>query len=180
VQIRDIILSEPAVVGLKWVTARNAGRFRFIEAEIVLRILDLEKAEAIVRRIETLVRQAVPRVDRVVIHAEPMQRTHLWYAVPLEDSEGTVSEHLGNAPFFAFLRVRVRDNRAEDQRILPNPHKALDSGKGIRVAEWLVDQEADVVLLRDEMSGRGPLYVFGDAGIKVQKTAATRLAEVVD
>jgi cation diffusion facilitator family transporter len=180
VRIRDIILSEPAVVELKWVTARNAGRFRFMEAEIALRISDLEKAEAIVRHIETLVRQAVPQVDRVVIHAEPMQRTHLWYAVPLDDREGTVSEHLGDAPFFALLRVRVCDDRVEDRRILPNPHRALDRGKGIRVAEWLVEQNADVVVLRDDMHGKGPPYVFGDAGIVVQETSATRLAEVVD
>jgi predicted Fe-Mo cluster-binding NifX family protein len=91
-----------------------------------------------------------------------------------------VSEHLGDAPFFALLRVRARDNEVEEQKVLANPYSELDRGKGIRVAEWLVEQKADVVLLRDEMHGKGPLYVFGDAGIEVRATTATKLVEVLD
>jgi divalent metal cation (Fe/Co/Zn/Cd) transporter len=35
-EIRDTITAEPAVAELKWATGRNAGRFRFVEAEVVL------------------------------------------------------------------------------------------------------------------------------------------------
>ena len=51
------------------------------------------------RHIETQIRQAVPYVERVLIHAEPMERTYLRYAVPLADHDGTISEHLGEAPY---------------------------------------------------------------------------------
>ncbi len=44
-----------------------------------------ERAEATTRRIETQIREAVPYVDRVLIHAETMERTHLRYAVPLDE-----------------------------------------------------------------------------------------------
>jgi hypothetical protein len=86
---------DPVGAELEWVTGRYAGRFRFIEAEIVLRMSDLEETEVVIHHIETRIRQAILQVDRVVIHAEPMQRTHLCYAVPLDDREGTVSELLG-------------------------------------------------------------------------------------
>ena len=179
-RIREIITAEPVVAELKWVTGRNAGRFRFVEAEVTLRIRDLEKAEATTRHIETQIRQAVPYVERVLIHAEPMERTHLRYAVPLADPGGTISEHLGEAPYFALVTVRLADDAVREQQIVANPHKDLERAKGIRVAEWLVDQKVDVALLKEKLRGRGPVYVFGDAGVEMQETEATTLLEALE
>jgi len=178
-QIRETILSESAVADLKWVTGRNAGRFRFIEAEIVVRTSDLEKAETIVRHIEAHIRETVPHVDRVLIHAEPMRRTHLRYAVPLDDKAGAVSAHFGEAPFFALLTVHLDSNKVEEREILTNPYTDLERGKGIQVAEWLVERKADVVLLRDERHGKGPDYVFSDAGVEMRQVTAKRLSEIL-
>jgi cation diffusion facilitator family transporter len=178
-RIREIITGEPVVAELKWVTGRNAGRFRFVEAEVTLRIRDLEKAEATTRHIETQIRQAVPYVERVLIHAEPMERTYLRYAVPLADPDGTISEHLGEAPYFALVTVRLADGAIEEQQVVANPHKDLERAKGIRVAEWLVDQKVDVVLLKEKLRGKGPVYVFGDAGVEMHETEATTLAEAL-
>jgi cation diffusion facilitator family transporter len=178
-QIRDIITAEPAVAELKWATGRNAGRFRFVEAEVVLRVRELEKAEAITRRIEERIRQAVPYVERVLIHAEPMERTHLRYAVPLSDTAGILSEHFGEAPYFALVTVRLADDAIEEQQVVANPHQAVEKAKGIQVAEWLVTQKVDVVLLKESLRGKGPVYVFGDAGVEMQETTATTLEEAL-
>ena len=178
-QIRDIITAEPTVAELKWATGRNAGRFRFVEAEVALRVHELEKAEAIIRRIEEHIREAVPHVDRVLIHAEPMERTHLRYAAPLSDAAGTLSEHLGEAPYFALVTVRLADDAVEERQIVVNPHREAEKAKGIRVAEWLVAQKVDVVLLKESLRGKGPLYVFGDAGVQMQEITATTLEEAL-
>jgi len=177
-QIREIIADEPVVAELKWVTARNAGRFRFVEAEVTLRVRDLEKAEATTRHVEMQIRQAVPYVERVLIHAEPMKRTHLRYAVPLADTDGTFSEHFGEAPYFALVTVRLADGAIEKQ-VVANPHKDLERAKGIQVAEWLVAQKADVVLAKESLRGKGPVYVFGDAGVEMQETEAATLSEAL-
>jgi cation diffusion facilitator family transporter len=179
-QIREIIAAEPTVAELKWVTGRNAGRFRFVETEVTLRVHELERAEAATRRIEAQIRQAVPYLERVLIHAEPMERTYLRYAAPLADSGGTLSEHLGEAPYFALVTVRLGDGAIEAQQVLANPHLGEERAKGIRVAEWLVAQKADVVLLRESLRGRGPVYVFSDAGVEMRKTGAETLAGALD
>jgi len=179
-QIREIITAEPTVAELKWVTGRNAGRFRFVEAEVTLRAHELEQAEAATQRIEAQIRQAVPYVERVLIHAEPMKRTHLRYAVPVADSAGTLSGHLGEAPLFALVTVRLADKVVEEQDVLVNPYLAEERAKGIRVAEWLVTQKVDVVLLQEDLRGKGPVYVFGDAGVEMRKTEAATLSEVVE
>ncbi|HET91299.1 MAG TPA: cation diffusion facilitator family transporter [Chloroflexi bacterium] len=178
-QIREVILAEPAVSELKWVIGRSAGRFRFVETEMTLRVHDLEKAEAVTQRIEAQIRRAVPHIERVLIHAEPMERTHLRYAIPLADAAGTVSEHLGEAPYFALLRVQAADGRIEEQQVIANPHRGEEKAKGIRVAEWLTAHKADVVLVRESLRGKGPVYVFGDAGVEVREVEAATLSEVV-
>ncbi|MDY7039788.1 MAG: cation diffusion facilitator family transporter [Chloroflexota bacterium] len=178
-RIREIITDEAGVAEVKWVTGRNSGRFRFIEAEIVLRFGDLEKAHAATQRIEQNIREAVPHVDRVLIHAEPLERTHLRYAVPLADLQGTVSEHFGEAPYFALLTIRLADGEVVQQQIVANPHAAVSKAKGIRVAEWLIAEKCDVVLLRESLKGKGPTYVFGDAGVEMANTEATALADVL-
>jgi cation diffusion facilitator family transporter len=177
-QIREIITAEPTVAELKWVTGRNAGRFRFVEAEVTLRLHELERAEATTRRIEAQIREAVPYMDRVLIHVEPMERTHLRCAVPLNDPGGTLSEHFGEAPYFGLATLRVTDG-AIKQQVIANPHTEVEKAKGIRVAEWLVAQKVDVVLLKQSLRGKGPTYVFGDAGVEMQETTATTLEEAL-
>jgi cation diffusion facilitator family transporter len=178
-QIRETIATEPAVAELKWVTGRNAGRFRFVETEVALRVHDLEKAETVTQRIEARICQAVPYVERVLIHAEPMERTHLRYAVPLIDPEGAISEHFGEAPYFALVNVRLADGAIEEQQVVENPHRRVEKAKGIQVAEWLIALKTDVVLLRESLQGKGPVYVFGDAGVEMQETGATTLLAVI-
>ncbi|MBK7972309.1 MAG: cation diffusion facilitator family transporter [Deltaproteobacteria bacterium] len=61
IEIRDIVRGDPAVREVRWVTGRNAGRYRFIEAGIALRPTDVTAAQAAVARVEGTVRRTVPR-----------------------------------------------------------------------------------------------------------------------
>jgi predicted Fe-Mo cluster-binding NifX family protein len=129
---------------------------------------------------ETEIREAVPFLERVLIHAEPMERTHLRYAAPLADPAGTLSWHFGEAPYFALITVRLADGAVEEQQVLANPHQEEEKAKGIRVAEWLVARKVDVVWLKEELRGRGPVYVFGDAGVEMRATQALTVARALE
>jgi predicted Fe-Mo cluster-binding NifX family protein len=175
--IRQVIQQEPAVRDIEWVTGRNAGRFRFVEAAITLRVQSLERAETVTRRIEEGIHRACPYVDRVLIHAEPVARTHIRYAIPLADAKGTMSQHLSKAPYFALLDLRLANGAIEERRILDRPLTEGEKGIGIQIAEWLVEQKVDAVLVQDDMQGKGPLYVLRDAGVtlsQVDPNIATR------
>jgi cation diffusion facilitator family transporter len=178
-QIREIIARQPQVAQVGWVTGRNAGRYRFVEAEVTLRVQDLEKADTVLDRIEEQIRNAVPFVERVLIHAEPMERTHLHYVAPLADSSGTLSQHFGEAPYFGLVTVRLEDRVIEERKVLANPYQELEKAKGIRVAEWLVEQKVDVVFLKKSLQGKGPIYVFSDSGVEMRETSAETLDEAL-
>ena len=186
-QVRAIIQADPRVTDVLSLDGRNAGRYRFLEAEVTLRVADLDKAHNVSRRIERAIRTEVPHVERVRIHYEPQVRSHLRYAVPLADTAGMVSPHFGEAPYFALVTVRTADGhrsgsgtpQVEHQEVLSNPHANVEKAKGIRVGEWLVGLKADIVVLREDVHGKGPAYVFADAGVETRLTEATTLAEAV-
>jgi cation diffusion facilitator family transporter len=178
-QVRAIIEAEPGVTEIRSLVGRNAGRYRFLEAEVALRVDDLEKAHAIGQHIEQTIREQVPHVERVLLHYEPRARTHLRYAVPLADADGTLSEHFGEAPFFGLVTVRTADGQIERQEVLANPHAQVEKAKGIHVSEWLVGLKTDVVLLREDVQGKGPAYVFGDAGVETRSTQAATMDKAI-
>jgi predicted Fe-Mo cluster-binding NifX family protein len=131
------------------------------------------------RRIEMNVRLAVPHVERVLIHVEAPASPTIRYAVPLADRDGKVSRHFGEAPFFAFVAARRSDGAIDEQRIVGNPHCAEEKAKGIRVAEWLVRQKIDVVLTREDVSGKGPAYVLREAGVELRITDGQTVGEAI-
>ena len=178
-QVRSIIETEPAVTEVRSLVGRNTGRYRFLEAEVALRTDDLKKAHVASERIEKAIRDQVPHVERVLLHCEPQIRTHLRYAVPLADPAGTVSDHFGEAPYFGLVTVRTADGQIEHQEMRANPHLQVDKAKGIRVGEWLVELKTDVVLLRETVQGKGPAYVFADAGVETRSTRMRTLSEVI-
>jgi cation diffusion facilitator family transporter len=175
-KVRSIVEAEPAVAAVKSLTGRNAGRYRFLEAEVTLRTHDLDKAHAISQRLEEDIRRAIAHVDRVLIHYEPTARERLRYAIPLANLNGAISQHFGEAPYFALVTIRLSDGAVERQEIVANPYTELPKAKGIQVAKWLVGQKVDVVLVKESLHDKGPEYVFANAGVEMHDVVADTLA----
>ncbi len=178
-EVRRIIEAEPQVAEVQSLVGRNAGRFRFLQATVVMRTDQLQKAHKISENIKADIRKSVPHVERVVIHYEPRSREYLRIAVPLSDSEGKVSPHFGSAPFFAVILLRLKDNQVEKQEIIRNPHTQIKEAKGIRVAEWLVSQKVDEVAMTEDLKHKGPGYVFSDAGVEIHGISEQDLEDVI-
>jgi cation diffusion facilitator family transporter len=178
-QIRKILEDHPMVVKVQSLTGRNAGRFRFLQTSVIMRTDDLEKAHQISESLERDIRGKIPHVERVTIHYEPRPRTHARIAIPLADPSGMISDHFGEAPYFLLVTIRLADHEAEKKEVIPNPHRAVETAKGIRVAEWLVQQKVDQVFMREDLSHKGPGYVFGNAGVKTVTTGAHDVEEVM-
>ncbi len=141
---------------------------------------DLEKAHTVSQRIEQTIRSEVPHVERVLIHYEPVARNHLRYALPLSEPNGKLSDHFGEAPYFAIVTIKLSDRRVEKQEVIANPHQDIQKAKGIRVAEWLVALKVDRVVIKESLQGKGPEYVFADAGVETMPSEAISLNQVLD
>jgi len=178
-QVREIIDAEPGVVEVQSLTGRNSGRYRFIEARVGVRLHDVERAHALSQRLEARIKGEIGRVDRVLIHCEPRRREFTRYALCLVDLRGSLSEHFGEAAYFAL--VDLKDERGEELRreVVANPHVEVPKAKGIRVAEWLIAQKVDVVLVQESLQGKGPEYALHNAGVEMRDTEAGSVDEAL-
>ncbi|TAJ45685.1 cation transporter [Methanofollis fontis] len=177
--IRSAVLADPMVIGIRNLTARNSGRYIFVEAVVAMKPTDLAGADLASGRIQDRIRRLVPNVERVVIHPEPAERSHIRYAVPLIDLDGTISPHFGEAPYFALLDIGVKEGRLERKEILPNPARDLERQKGIRAAEMLLEQKPDIVYSQQPLAGKSAEYVFESAQVRTKITDATTLADLI-
>ena len=178
-RIREIIRSEPMVDEIQSLMGRNAGRFRFIQASITLKTENLEKANRVSKEIETKIRDQVGRLEKVMIHYEPQKRSHDRIALPLETDTGRICEHFGEAPYFGIVHVRRKDKEIEKREILENPHRAVKTAKGIRVAEWLVKHGIEHVGMKEDISQKGPGYVFSNGGVKMHIISADQIDQAI-
>jgi cation diffusion facilitator family transporter len=178
-RVREIIDAEPGVVEVQSLTGRNSGRYRFLEAEVGVRVRDVERAHVLSQRLETRIKAQIGRVDRVVIHCEPRRREFTRYALPLTDLQGTISEHFGEAAYFALVDLRTEGGEEQRREVVANPHRTVSKAKGIRVAEWLMGQEVDVVLAKESLSGKGPEYAFTSAGVEMSQIEADTVSQAL-
>lgn len=179
-RIRSIIEEAPEVVSVKEVVARNSGRYLFVEASLMLRLSDLERAHAAANRIEESIKREVPSVDRIIIHYEPMARRIMRYVIPLADPAGEVGVHFGESPYFAIVDIDTVERRVKRQEIIANPYLGVEKGKGIKVAELLLRHKPDIVLTKESLKGRGPGYAFAEAGVETLQIQASSLKELID
>jgi cation diffusion facilitator family transporter len=177
--IRSTILRDPGVVDVKKILGRNSGRYVFVEADITLRTSNLEQAHRISERIEREIVKAVPNVDHTVLHYEPWHATKIRYAVPLADYEGAISGHFGEAPYFALVDIDIPGKRVERTEVIANPHQQVVKGKGLAVAKFLLEFKPAVVATREIITGKGPGYVFAEAGVETIQTDARDLRSFI-
>ena len=176
-----LILDEPQVVEIQNLMGRNSGRYKFIEANIILKTHDFKKANFIAHRIEANIKRQIKNVDRVLIHFEPTPKENLIYAFPLKDAGlKQISSHFGEAPYFALIKVGVKDKRAIEYKLIKNPYTQVESGKGILVAEFLNKYFIDVIVTKEPFDGKGPFYVFATAAVENLLTEGGSVADASD
>ncbi len=92
-------------------------------------------------------------------------------AIPVEDNEVAVCQVLARAPFFL-----VRED--EKDTIIVNPAAQSQSGAGLQVAQFLVDEKIDVLIT--PRCGQNAAEVFEAANMKLYKSISQPARENLD
>jgi cation diffusion facilitator family transporter len=177
-QIGDAILRFPQVKEIKSLQARNSGRFVFVRTELVFGTKKFFQAHQLSEEIEKAILKKNPQVDKVTIHYEPVEKNFSIYAIPVGEDKNIVSDHFGDAPYFYFIRMGTEGHIVQEEKILPNPYRTEEKGKGIRVSEWLLQNGVDTVYTKKAFNGKGPSYVFSDAEVEVMITEDKTIDEI--
>jgi len=172
-RIREIVTAEPRVVKINEMRARNAGRYKFVELDLILRVKELKKGHTVSEEIKQRIKCDLENVDHVVIHYEPQKKDYLILSIPLSEDRRTVSEHFGEAPFFRLLTQRTRDEVVIADSILTNAYAQEEKAKGIKVANWLLEEGLDVLIVRKDLAGKGAGFALGNADVEILITKET-------
>ncbi len=183
-RIREIVLSDLRVAEINNMWARNAGRYKFVELDLTLRVNDLGMGHRVSEEIENRVKIEIDQVDRVLIHSQPQIKEVEVIGIPLAGDRQTISEHFGDAPYFRLLWFNRSENDISEERLLKNPFIEEEKGKGIKVATWLLENGLDVLISKHDQSGKGPGFVLGNSGAEIlltsQNTADRALELMLD
>jgi len=166
-KVEKIILETPQVIELKKLTGRNSGRFKFIEADIVLKAYYLEKAHFIVDGIEDRIKDKIKNIDHILIHYEPLQKEETVYAFPLTEDKALINSHFGESPYFMLIKFKVGETIASEVDIINNPYIKIEKGKGILAAELLTQNLIDYIILKNDFNSKGPAYVFSNSNTAI-------------
>lgn len=178
-EMKAVIGGFPEVKELIALSARNSGRFIFVDAALTLSLKRLKDAHEISNHIEREIKARIPFVERVIVHYEPERKDYRRYAAALATLEGEVSEHFGSSPYIAIWDERLSDREVVSTETAENPYSGAEKGKGLRLAEFLVEKGVDVLYTREPFEGKGPWYVFSDAGTEVRKTDMKTLKDLI-
>jgi len=165
---------------VKSIVGRNSGRFIFVEADIAVRTTDLKKAHLLSEEIERTIKKEIPNIDRVLIHYEPETKTHVRYALPLNDREGRLADDFGEAPYFSIIDIDIKRGTVLRQELIDNNYRDLEKGRGIKAAEFLLKYKPDIVVTRKSLAGKGPGYTFTDSGTETILAEAESLEEFLN
>jgi len=171
-RIKRVIEAVPGVTAVNFLTGRNAGRLKFVEAAVAVHTGSLVRAHEITEQIEDEVRRKVPGVERVFIHAEPqaLAAPGTRVAVPVIDGQGRLAEGFGDAPWF--ILADMGDGGPAQVRTVPNPFRETQRQRGLSIARWLIQQGVTVLASRDEVADKAPGLALSNAGVQLVVTAA--------
>ncbi|WP_158089234.1 cation diffusion facilitator family transporter [Magnetofaba australis] len=166
-RIRKILAQEPLVAEVAELMGRNAGRFRFVQAILILRTRDLSRGDALRARLSALIRQTVPHVERVALQLRPQGAHNPKVAFAVDQGGQHLAECLCQAPqFVLFQRLDDHGSWRESER-LQNPFLEQESGRGIALGRWLVALGADQVVTPVGLEGKGVGYVLAHADVSI-------------
>ena len=177
-RIRDIIREIPQVDKIISLTGRNSGRYKFIEADLALRVRELGKAHFLANQIENRIKQQVPNVDHILIHYEPVVKKTRIVALPAAADQEHLSEHFGEAPYFLLITLTGEEGRFLEEKWVFNPFQTEEKGKGIKVSEWLVGLGVDEIITAKSLAHKGPYYVLSDNQVDMRQTERRDLGEI--
>lgn len=184
--IREVMESHPLVMGITSLIGRSSGRYKFVEANVKLDARLLRDAHNVVSHLEEEILDRWPDIDRILIHFEPQQQEFILIAVPIDAPKGTLpqldstlSEHFGEAPFFAVLRKEMRTGNVALETFIENRFSTLERQRGVKAAELLAEAGVDEVRGRAALDGKGAGYALEALGIDVFTTRAATLEELL-
>lgn len=168
-KMKSLAEEVPGVMGVHDIKIRKSGPFCFGEMHMeVEEGLSVEKAHALAEEVERKLKQECEQLEALIIHVEPAKKVEFRVAIPIEGDKGlesTVESHFGRAP--RFILVDIDKGQIKTWTVKPNPGAQLEKKRGMTIADFLVKEKIDILLVNE--MGEGPFHVFRDSSVELYR-----------
>ena len=178
-KVRSIIESDPLTVNIESLTGRNAGRYCFLEVELLLRTDDLKKAKKACDRLEAGIRREIPHVERVLIHLSPVMPNEIVCAMPVNGDGTCIDDNFRKSEYFFVTTMNRSSGETASSAVYRNPFESMEQGSGVQLGKWLVGKSIDCVMTHKDISGTGLGFSLSDSGIVIRVTSRQMVADVL-
>lgn len=164
-RVRDVTRQTPGITQVLEVDGRSSGSFVFLHLSVEPAAYDVRQAGDIAQGLESRVKAALPRVDRVSIEfGAPADVTIA--AVPVGSDGCSVFSGFESAPMIAFLELAegVLDEHTD---VVDNPAIEIPSGAGVHLAVFLGRRSIDVLVVKQELADRDVRATLAAYGVSV-------------
>jgi predicted Fe-Mo cluster-binding NifX family protein len=179
-KVKSLAEEVPGVMGVHDIKIRKSGPFCFGEMHMeVAEGLSVEKAHALTEEVECKLKQECEELEALIIHVEPAKKVEFRVAIPIEKDKGLesgVNSHFRNAPYF--ILVDIDKGQIKTWTVRPNPGARLDKKRGITIADFLVKEKIDILLVNE--LGEGPFHVLRDSSVELYRLPTdSKVREVI-
>jgi len=170
---RKLIEGMPAVTDLRSLRMRNAGSALFLDAIIEIDASVFNIAHEDVDALEARLREAIPRLESVVIHYEPsLPEGRMRAELFLEDRR----THATNLKEVAWVRIEplVADGTSGGARWERNRFQESTRGHGVRLLVWLIGQQVGELVFSPSEDPTPLQELLTGLGIEVRQSPTPR------
>jgi cation diffusion facilitator family transporter len=168
-RIRQNVGSIQGVKTVEDIRLRKSGLVVFGEIEVEIEgDANLKRVEILSEEIKKTVKTEVKNLEHLIVDVKPEKVSVMKIAVPVLMQEGLhskLSRHFSKAPYFIF--IELEDDKIKSWNLSENPASGLEKKKGLRAAEFLMNQGASVLIV-DEI-GEAPFHILRDSFVKLLK-----------
>ncbi len=140
-----IIEGVPVVAGIRSLRIRSAGSALFLDAVVELDAHGFETAHEDVDELEARLREAIPRLESVIIHYEPSTPGGRVRAYLFLGDRRTPATDLRNVEWIRMERTDD-DGVVQESRWERNAFHSSDRGRGVRLLSWLMGQKVNQIV----------------------------------
>jgi cation diffusion facilitator family transporter len=182
-ELYELVANFSKVKEIEKLEVRSYGKYIFVEVSIILnKELHLHLIEDMKKAITEKVTARFPQIFRIIIITQASKTQSIRVAVPITenyDLDSQISEHFGEAGFFALLDFEYdKARKLSDYQILTNKYKDVEKRKGILISDWLVSEKIDKLYIRKELN-KGPSLIFENSFVQAITTKSENLREII-
>ncbi len=179
-KIREILLSFSNVRKVKLIRVRKAGPLIF--GDIVIEVpsgMSIDQIHAMTDSIELKLREEIPSLSDIIIHAEPARKKELIVCIPVNriNDKIEISNHFGRAPLIAFISIDMDKKSFKIKSIVNNPYIKSSKHSGVKLARILGEKGVDVVIVRN--IGEASFYSLKAYMIDIFRTQSTEIENAI-